>query len=186
MTPTTSFAINPYIWILWNGTGDEEAAGVVSGATELQKRQEKGGVRGPTYPKVSSNFKAIRRRNPPRAAKFEGGVSKPEVPGGTPQKRRNNGIPCKKARGGEDPFLFRADRERARAVEHVKANPPGIVTQCDGLGNAGAPKATYGVEAETVDKFTSDDKVARVGARAWAARQALAVPEAESANTQGS
>ena len=65
----------------------------------------------PTYPKVLSNFKAIGRCNPPQAAKFEGGVSKPEVAEGMPRKRHNNGVPRKKARGGEDPFLFRVDRE---------------------------------------------------------------------------
>ena len=86
-------------------------------------------------------FKAIGCRNPPRAAKFKGGVSKPEAEGGTPRKRRNNGVSCKKAHGGEDLFLFRVDRERACAAEHAKAKPPGIIAHCDGLGNAGAPKA---------------------------------------------
>ena len=108
-------------------------------------------------------------------------MNKPEIVGGVPHKRHKDVTLCKKARGGELPFLFHIDRKRVYAAEYAKAKPPVI-----GIRNAEAPKATYGVEAETVDKFTSDDKVARVGARAWAARQALAVPEAESANTQGS
>ena len=186
MTPTTSLTINPSLWILWNGMGDEEAAGVVAGATELQERQEKRWVRGPTYHKVSNNFEVIGRRNPLRAAKFEGGVSDPEDAGGTPRKRHDDGAPRKKARGGEDPFLFLVDRKRARTTEHAKANPLGIVAQRDGLGNAGAPKATYGIEAETIDEFTSDDEAASVNARAWAARLASAAPEAASADAGGS
>jgi hypothetical protein len=113
-------------------------------------------------------------------------VSEPEVAGGTPQKWCNDGAPCKKARGGEDPFLFRVDRERAHTAEHAKANPPSIVAQRDGLGNAGAPKATYGVEAKTINKFTSNGKAASLFARARAARRASAVPEAASVNFGGS
>ncbi len=43
---------------------------------------------------------SIRHQNPPRAAKLSNRGSKPEIAGGTP---------CKKARGGEAPLLFRLD-----------------------------------------------------------------------------
>ena len=94
---------------------------MVAGATMARKKQEKGGRRGPTYPKVLSYFEAIGHCNPPQAAKFEGGVSNPEVAGGAPQKRRDNEAPCKKACSRKGPFLFWVDCKRARAAEHTKA-----------------------------------------------------------------
>ena len=57
MAPTTPFGINPSLRILWSGTGDEGATGVVAAATEAKKKQEKqatGGLKSdPTPPPPS-------------------------------------------------------------------------------------------------------------------------------------
>jgi hypothetical protein len=70
--------------------------------------------------KISNNFGSTGFRNPPQAAKLDGGVSKLR----TPRKRPKEGRPCKKAQGGEAKFLFHLDREKAYAAQSAKATPP--------------------------------------------------------------
>jgi hypothetical protein len=120
MAPTTPFNINPSFWLLRNSTGDEGGAGAVAVATSAKKRQGKNALK---TLKISNNFRSAGRQNPLRAAKLDGG-SGPEVAGRTPRKRSKDRTPCKKARGGEESFLFRLDRERAYAAASAKVNPP--------------------------------------------------------------
>ncbi len=169
MASTTPFNINPSLWLLWNSTGDEEGAGAVAVATSAEKRQGKKALK---TLKISNNFGSAGRRNPPRAAKLDGGVSGPEIAGGMPRKRSEDGTPWKKAQGGEESFLLRLDCERAYAAASAKANPPSIAADKynDPENRGGAPKAPakggHGVEAKTVNENDSDnDEITSVGAK---------------------
>ena len=105
-------------------------------------------------------------------------MSKPEVVGGMPWKRRNGGAPHKKARGRKDRFLYPVNRKKVGAAEHAKAKPHGLIAHRDDFRN----KATYGVKVKTVNKFFfNDNEAASASARAWATSQALTVPDAASA-----
>jgi hypothetical protein len=93
-----------------DSSADGGAAGAVAVATLAGKnlgRKVPGGLK---TPKVSNNFG---RRNPPRAAKFDGRVRKPELAGGTPSPR-------KKAREEKDSSLNRLDRKKAFAAVKVR------------------------------------------------------------------
>ncbi len=122
MAPTTSFNINPSRWLLQNSTEDEGGPGKVAVATSAKKRQGKKALK---TLKIWNNFGSARVETP-RAAKLDGGVSGPQIAGGTPRKRSEDGTPCKKAQGGEESFLFCLDQERAHAAASAKANPPFI------------------------------------------------------------
>jgi hypothetical protein len=92
MAPTTPPIINPLLRILRMDSGDGGATCAVAVATSARKNQGKKASGGLETLKVSNNFGPAGRRNPPRAAKFDSGVRKPEFAGGTPS-------PHKKARG---------------------------------------------------------------------------------------
>ncbi len=104
MAPTTPSSINPLLQILrMDPLADGGAAGAVAVATSTGKKQGKKAPGGLETPKVLNNFG---RRNPPRAAKFDGGVHEPELAGGTPSPR-------KKAREEKDSSLDRLNRKKA-------------------------------------------------------------------------
>ena len=90
-------------------------------ATSAKKRQGKKALK---TLKISNNFESSGHRIPPRADKLDGGLSRPEITGRMPRRRSKDGTPCKKARGGEESFLFRLEPERAYAAASAKANPP--------------------------------------------------------------
>jgi hypothetical protein len=106
MAPTTPPSINLSLRILRMDLADGGAAGAVAVATSAGKKQGRKAPGGLETPKVSNNFG---RRNPPRAAKFDGGVREPELAGGTPSPR-------KKARDKEDSSLDRLDQKKAFAA----------------------------------------------------------------------
>jgi hypothetical protein len=87
-------------------SADGGAAGAVAVATLAGKKQGRKAPGGPKTPKVLNNFG---RWNPPHAAKFDGGVCKPELAGGTPSFR-------KKARDEEDLSLNHLDWKKAFAT----------------------------------------------------------------------
>ena len=120
MAPTTPFNINPSLWLLQNSMGDERGAGAVVVAMSAKKRQGKKALK---TLKISNNF-GLPGIKTPRAAKLDSGVSRPQIAGGMPRKRSEDGTPHKKAQGGEESFLFRLNRERAYAAASAKANPP--------------------------------------------------------------
>jgi hypothetical protein len=109
MAPTTPLVINPSLRILRMDSGDGGAAGAVAVATLARKKQGKKAPGGLETLKVSNNFGPAGRRNPPRAAKFDGGVREPEFAGGTPS-------PHKKAQGKEASFLYHPNCEKAFAT----------------------------------------------------------------------
>jgi hypothetical protein len=99
-------------------------------------------------------------------------LSRPEITGRMPRRRSKDGTPCKKARGGEESFLFRLEPERAYAAASAKANPPSIVANKydDPEGWGGTPKAPtkggHGVKVKTVNNNDSDNnEITSVGAR---------------------
>jgi hypothetical protein len=92
-------------------SADGGAAGAVAVATSAGKKQGRKAPGGLETPKVSNNFG---RRNPPRAAKFDGGVRELELTGGTPSPR-------KKARDKEDSSLDRLNRNKAFAAVNGEA-----------------------------------------------------------------
>ena len=107
-------------------------------------------------------------------------MNKPEIVGGMPHKRHKDVTLCKKARGGELPFLFHIDRKRVYAAEYAKAKPPVI-----GIRNAEAPKATYGIKVETVDEFNlKSNKAMSVDTRVLASHQASVVSDFASINAR--
>jgi hypothetical protein len=106
MAPTTPPIINPLLRILWMDSGDGGAAGAVAVATSERKKQGKNAPGGLKTLKVLNNLRTAGRQNPPRAAKFDGGVHEPEFAGGTPS-------PHKKALGKEAAFLCRPNHEKA-------------------------------------------------------------------------
>ncbi len=71
-----------------------------------EKKQGRKAPGGLKTPKILNNFG---RQNPPRATKFNGGVRKPELAGGTPSPR-------KKAREEKDSSLDRLDWKEAFAA----------------------------------------------------------------------
>ncbi len=80
-------------------------------AGKKQKRKAPGGL------KISNNFEPIGCQDLPCVAKANGGVSKPEVAGGTPRKRPQEGTPQKKAQGGEGTFICHVDHKRSNAAK---------------------------------------------------------------------
>jgi hypothetical protein len=79
-----------------------------------------------------------------------GGVSKPEAVGSAPKKRPHEGTPRKKARG-EGTFVFRVDRERAKAakiamVDAAHVDLPVMVrgAKCKDAGNLAYPNEQAG------------------------------------------
>jgi hypothetical protein len=138
IAPTTPPSINLSIRILQMDTGDGGAAGAVAVATSAGRKQGKKAPGGLKTPKVLNNFG---RRNPPRAAKSNGGVHEPELAGGTPS-------PHKKARGEEDLSLDRLDREKVFTA----------VKERHGIeANAGAEDNANKAEAKVVVEDDSDD-----------------------------
>ena len=87
-------------------SADGGAAGAVAVAMSAGKKQVRKAPGGLETPRVSNNFG---RRNPPCAAKFDGGVREPELAGGTPSPR-------KKAQDKEDLSLDRLDQKKAFAA----------------------------------------------------------------------
>ncbi len=137
--------INPLLQILQMESGDGGAAGAVAVATSAKKKQEKRAPGGHETFKVSNNFGSARRRNPPHAVKFDGGVCEPEHAGETPS-------PHKGAQGKEASSLFRPNLlAAAKGGRDVEAK---AVTK-DDLDN---------VEAKLVaEDDLDDDKGASVG-----------------------
>jgi hypothetical protein len=142
--------------------------------------------------KISNTFGLTGRRNPPRAAKLNGGGIKL----GTPRKRPAEGTPCKMAQGGEVKFPFRLDCERAYAAQSVQAIPPAIAAKYDdpddrtnqrpygSHGKAGAPKVPAkdgrGLKIASSNKDDSDDnEIVRVGATKPALLRASAAAKDE-------
>jgi hypothetical protein len=131
MAPTTPPIINPSLRILRMDSGDGGAAGAVAEATE-RKKQGKKAPGGLETLKVSNNFGPARRRNPPRAAKFDGGVCELVFAGGTPS-------PHKKAQGKEAAFLCRPNREKVFAAAKGGCNvEPEAVAEDDSDNDEGA------------------------------------------------
>jgi hypothetical protein len=87
-------------------SADGGAAGAVAVVTSAEKKQGRKAPGGLKTPKDSNNFG---HQNPLHAAKFDGGVRKPELAGGTPSPR-------KKAQDKEDSSLNRLDRKKAFAA----------------------------------------------------------------------
>jgi hypothetical protein len=177
MAPTTPFNMNPFLWLLQNSTGGEGGAGTVAVVTLAKKRQGKKALK---TLKILNNFGSAGRRNP-LPAKLDGGVSRLEIAGRMPRKRSEDGTPCKKARGREEPFLFRLNCERVYAAASAKANPPSIAADKynDPEDWGGALKAFvkggHGVKVKTVNKNDSDDDdIMSIGAKKPAPLQALA------------
>jgi hypothetical protein len=88
LAPTTPPLINPLLRILRMDSGDGGTAGAVAVATSERKKQKKKALGGLETLKVSNNFRPAGPRNPPRAAKFDGRVRKPEFTGGTPSPHK--------------------------------------------------------------------------------------------------
>jgi hypothetical protein len=149
----------------------------VAVATSAKKKHGKKAPGGLQTLKISNNFGAPGRRNPPRAAK----LNSREIELGMLRKRPAEGTPRKMARGGEVKFPFPLDRERAYAAWSVQARPPAIATKYadpddradqgpyGGHGKAGAPKVPakggHGLKVASSDKDDSDDdEIVRVGA----------------------
>ncbi len=107
-------------------------------ATLAGKKQGGKAPGGLETPKVSNNFG---RQNPPHAAKFEGGVRKPELTGGTLSPR-------KKARDKEDSSLDRLDWKKAFAA--VKGR--------HGVNNASDAKAKVLVKDDSDDDDASSGR----------------------------
>jgi hypothetical protein len=141
MAPTTPLIINPLLRILRMDSGDGGAGGAVAVATLARKNQGKKALGGLETLKVLDNFGPAGRRNPPRAAKFNGGVREPEFAGGTPS-------PHKKAQGKEASFLYRPDRKKAFA----------------------AAKGGRDVEAKAIAEDDSDDDEGASVGRPWMGR----------------
>ncbi len=74
--------------ILWMDSGDGGATGAAAVATSARKKQGKKALGGLETLKVSNNFGPAGRRNPPQAAKVDGGVRRPEFAGGTPSPHK--------------------------------------------------------------------------------------------------
>ncbi len=91
---------------------DEGAAGAVAVAMSVGKNQGKKAPGGIQTLKIFNNFGSTGWRDPPQAAKLDGGGSKL----GMPRKRPAEGTPHKKAQGGEVKFPFRLDCERVYAT----------------------------------------------------------------------
>jgi hypothetical protein len=89
-----------------DSSADGGAAGAVAVAMLAGKKQGRKTPGSLETPKVSNNFG---RQNPPRTAKFDGGVRKPELASGTPSPR-------KKAREEKDSSLDRLDQKEAFAA----------------------------------------------------------------------
>jgi hypothetical protein len=172
MAPTTPPIINPLLQILWMDSGDGGAAGAVAVAMSAMKKQGKKAPGGLETLKVSNNFGPAGRRNPPRAAKVDGGVREPEFAGRTPS-------PLKKARGKEASFLFCLDCKKASAAAKGGRNVEAkAITEDNSDDNKGASiivgpdrkkvfaaaKGGRDIEAEATAKDDSDDdKGASVG-----------------------
>ena len=77
MAPTTPLVINPSLRILLMDLGDGGAKGAVAVATSARKNQGKKAPGGLKTLKVLNNFGPVGCQNPPRAAKFDGGVREP-------------------------------------------------------------------------------------------------------------
>jgi hypothetical protein len=198
MAPTTSPIINPLLQILQMDLGDGCAADAVAVATSARKKQGKKAPGSLKTLKVSNNFGPAGHRNPPRAAKFDGGVREPEFAGGTLS-------PHKKAQGKEASFLSCPDCKKAFAAakggRDVKAkavtkdkldDDKGVSVGRPGMGRSSHKKAQgketsflycpnhekafaaargrRDIEAEAVAEDNSDDdKGASVG-RPWMGR----------------
>ncbi len=77
MAPTTPRIINPLLRILWMDSGDGGAAGAVAVAMSARKNQGKKAPGRLKTLKVLNHFGPAGRQNPPRSAKFDGGVREP-------------------------------------------------------------------------------------------------------------
>jgi hypothetical protein len=106
-----------------------------------EKKQGKKAPGGLETLKVSNNFGPAGRQNPPRAAKFDGGLREPEFAGGTPSLH-------KKARGKKASFLYRPNHEKVFATA----------------------KGGRDVEAKAVAKDNSDDDEGASIGRPWTGR----------------
>ncbi len=95
--------------ILRMDSGDEGTTGAVAVAMSARKKQGKKAPGGLKTLKVLNNFGPAGRCNPPRAAKVDSGVHKPEFAGGTPN-------PHKKAQGKEASCIFHPNRKKASAA----------------------------------------------------------------------
>jgi hypothetical protein len=122
-------------------SADGGAAGAVAVATSAGKNQGRKAPGGLETPKVSNNFG---RQNPPRAAKFDGGVRKPELAGGTLSPR-------KKARDEEELSLDCLDQKKAFAA--VKGR--------HGVNNASDAEAEVLVEDDSDDDDASGGRPRR-------------------------
>jgi hypothetical protein len=67
------------------------------------------------------------RRNPPQAAKLDGG----EIELGMPRKRPVEGTPRKMVQGGEVKFPFSLDCKRAYAARSAQVRPPAVAAKYD-------------------------------------------------------
>jgi hypothetical protein len=113
MAAMTPLFINLSLWMSADDVGG--AAGAVAMTTAAGKKQQK---EAPGSHKISNNFKLVGRQNLPCVAKAGDGMSKPEAVGSMPRKGPQEGTPQKKLRG-KDTFVFRVDRERAKAAKIV-------------------------------------------------------------------
>jgi hypothetical protein len=141
----------------------------VAVATSAKKKHGKKAPGGLQTLKISNNFGAPGRQNPPRAAKLDSG----EIKLGMLRKRPAEGTPRKMARGGEVKFPFRLDRKRAYAARSAQARPPAIATKYadpddqanqwpyGSHGKAGAPKVPtkggHGLKVASSNEDDSDD-----------------------------
>ncbi len=168
--------MNPSLRLL-HSAREEGAAGAVALATSAKKLHGKKAPGRPQTFKVSNNFGAPRRRNPPQAAKLDGR----EIELGTPKKRPAEGTPRRMAQGKEVKFPFRLDCKRAYATRGAQARPPAVAAKYNNPDNranqrpygghekAGAPnlpaKGRQGLIFASSDKDNSDgDDIVRGGA----------------------
>ncbi len=193
MAPTTlPFKFNPSLCLLQDSMRNEGAAGAVAVATSAKEKHGKKALGGLQTLKISNNFGSTGCRNPPQAAKLDGGGS--EL--GTPRKRPTEGTPRKMARGREVKFPFRLDRKKAYPAWSVQVKPPAIAAKYDdpddrtdqrpygGYGKEGAPKVPakvgHSLKIASSNKDDSDnDEIEHVGARKPALLQALAAAKDE-------
>ncbi len=94
MAPTTPpFKIDPSLCLLQDSMRDEGATGAVAVATSAKEKYGKKAPGGLQTLKISNNFGSTGRRNPPQAAKFNGGGSELRMR----RKRPAEGTPHKMA-----------------------------------------------------------------------------------------
>jgi hypothetical protein len=179
MTSTTPlFKINPSL-SLSHSAREEGAAGAVAVGTSAKKSHWKKARGSPQTFKVSNNFGAPGRRNPPQAAK----LNSAEIELGTPKKRPVEGTPQRMARGGEVKFLFHLDCKRVYAAWGAQARPPAGAAKYgdpeDRANQSGAPKlpAKGGcglIFTSSNEDGSDNNNIMRGGATKPAVRQALA------------